>query len=106
MLNLLHEKSLIGLIVADETHLAIYYGKTFGKYFDYLKSKLYSKVSNTITLLFMTIPHMIQIKKSFESLIGVPIDKRHCLSPCQIACRCAAFDTKHEVKIFSIVIKY
>ena len=101
---LLH--NLIRFIVVDEIHLVTQYGRSFRSEFATLKDGLFSKVSPTTPMLFMTATCTLPIKSSLEHLFGITINSLHWPFPSGMMHRSVKIDARyHTSQAFSTVTK-
>ena len=66
-------EGLIKFVVVDEVHLFTHFGRSFRNKFNYLKDGLFSKLSLTMPMLFLTATCTQAIEVAFQSMIGKSI---------------------------------
>ena len=72
------EKSILSMTVMDEVHLAAQFGSTFRDEFKSLKRNLYAKLPPCCkTNVFMTGTCTSSIRRTFQDLFGIQINKTH-----------------------------
>ena len=74
--NSLIADGLIKFVVVDEVHLFTHFGRTFRDEFNQLKDGLFSKLPQSMPMLFLTATCTLSIDVAFQTMIGKSITHR------------------------------